>query len=73
MSTFTKDDFLAWKNHAITMAMYEAVIERIEDAKESLVLSAGNDSLQDRFTSGMIRAFREVLALEFATEETTNA
>jgi hypothetical protein len=55
------------------MAMYEAVIERIEDAKESLVLSAGNDSLQDRFTSGMIRAFREVLALEFATEETTNA
>lgn len=73
MSAFTKEDFIAWKMDPVTKAMYQAVIDRIEDAKADLADSAGVNPGMDRFTTGMIRAFREVLAIDFAMEDEDNA
>lgn len=61
----SKEEFLEWKQSQSTQAVFEIVINRIEDCKDLLAESAGVDPGQDRFISGMIRAFREVLAVNW--------
>lgn len=61
----TKEEFQDWKQSTATEAVFEIVINRIEDCKDMLAESAGVDPGQDRFFAGMIRAFREVLAVNW--------
>lgn len=63
-SHLSKDDFLDWKNNGITHQFFQAILDRIQDLKDGLAGSAGQDSSQDRYVCGMIRAFGEVLNVE---------
>ena len=61
----TKDDFLDWKKHPVTQALYGGMVNRINEAALELAGSAGIDPLDDRFKCGIVRAYQEVLTLEF--------
>ena len=63
----TPEDWKAWKQDTVTQLFYEAVKERIEDAKETLANTAGQDMIMDNFYRGFIYAYREML--EFKVEE----
>jgi hypothetical protein len=71
MSVISPSEFEEWQNHFITKEFYEAVINRIDDAKDILSESAGMDSDQDNFYRGFIHAYREVLSfrVDSPTEE----
>ncbi len=60
-----------WKNNPVTKAFYAACIERVEEAKDVLAVSAGQDNAQDNFYRGFIRAYIETLDFK-VEEETTN-
>jgi len=60
-------DFLNWKSDPVTKAFFQAAQERVEECKDVLSTSAGNDTLQDRFLVGMIHAYRELQ--EFRVED----
>jgi hypothetical protein len=49
-------DFQNWKADPVTRAFFQACQERIEDAKNTLSVSAGNDSGYDRQVVGVIQA-----------------
>ncbi len=49
-----------WKLNNVTKAFFAAANERVEDAKEILASSAGQDSVQDSFFRGFITAYREM-------------
>lgn len=63
----TKSDFDTWKHDPITIAFYEAMVQRIDDCKELLAASAGIDQINDNFNRGFITAYTE--ALEFRVED----
>lgn len=49
-----------WKANQVTRAFFQAAEMRIEDAKEILAGSAGQDSGNDNFFRGFIQAYREM-------------
>ena len=59
MPNVTKEEWLEWKNHPVTIAQNSAVRDRIEEATEQILGSFDPDF--DRFLKGMVRAFNEVL------------
>lgn len=65
MSFLTKEDWKNWKQDPITRLFYSAVNERIEEVKEVLSNTAGQDQLQDNFYRGFIYAYREMLEFKF--------
>lgn len=60
MAAISKDDFIKWKADPVTKAFFQAAQERVEDAKDVLAASAGNDSGYDRQLVGLIQAYREM-------------
>jgi len=69
MTPITKGDFLDWKTNKVTEAFFDAAQERIKEAKNILSVSAGNDSLQDRFLVGLIHAYTELQDFYVEDEE----
>lgn len=63
----TKEEWIDWKNHPVTIAFLEACEERIEEGKDILSTSAGIEPPQDNFMRGFIQAYREML--EFRVED----
>ena len=72
MPKLSKDQWLEWRNSPVTDAVYLAVQNRMDEAKEIIVHSSDPDL--DRVMKGMIRAFYEVLDLkpDFTVEEDIN-
>jgi len=60
----TKEQFVIWKQDQVTQAVFESIKEQIEGIKEILADSAGTDDRADRYLTGMIKAFRNVLDTE---------
>ena len=69
MSNLSKSDFIDWKSNFVTVEVFNIVKQRIEEAKEILADSAGLNPDNDNFTRGMIRAFNELLEIDFAGED----
>ena len=67
MAVISSEDFYKWKVDPVTRAFFEAAEQRIEDAKEVLAFSAGNDAGYDRQIVGLIQAYREMQ--NFRTED----
>ena len=61
----TKEEFLQWKESPVTKAVFEVIDNRIEDAKEVLAVTAGEDCKKDGILVGMIRAFRELQEINY--------
>ena len=60
MSLITKSDFDNWRSDPVTKAFFQAALERVEDAKETLSVTAGLDANQDNLLRGIIFAYREM-------------
>lgn len=60
----TKQEFKDWLEDRMTEHVMELIENHIEEAKEALAASAGQDALADRFVCGMIQAYRNVLELD---------
>jgi len=56
----SKSEWSDWKANNVTRAFFAAAEERVEDAKDVLADSAGQDSDLDNFYRGFIRAYREM-------------
>lgn len=69
--SLSKEDWKTWKQYPVTRLFYSAVNERIDDAKETLANTAGNDPLQDSFYRGFIFAYREMLEFKFEEADET--
>lgn len=65
--TISKSEWTDWKQHNITRAYIQASFERIEESKEILANTAGQDPIQDSFMRGFIAAYREML--DFRVED----
>jgi hypothetical protein len=61
MSVISASDFLNWKSDSVTQAFFSSIVDRIEDAKESLSTSAGIDPDTDNWFRGFIAGQRDVL------------
>lgn len=61
----TKEEFLEWKQSYVTQEVFKVLIDRIEEAKEILSYNAGNSQLDDKYITGMIHAFREVMQVDW--------
>lgn len=57
----TKDDFLDWKSHPVTKAVFAALTARITNVQEELGFVAGENPTQDRYRTGAIQGYRDVL------------
>lgn len=67
MSTITKSEWQDWKQNNVTRAFLAAVDMRVEDAKDILSVSAGQEPDQDNYFRGFIAAYREML--EFRVDD----
>lgn len=64
----TKEDFLEWKQLAVTKALVNEWTLRIEGLQEELGNTAGLDPLTDRYKAGAIQAYKDLLNMEFEEE-----
>lgn len=61
MPNVTPAEFREWESHPVTLAVKEAIKERVNQAKDHLAYGVGNDHEFDLFLKGMVRAFTDVL------------
>lgn len=60
----TKQEFRDWQDDRMTDHIMRVIMNHIEEAKEALAVSAGQDALTDRFLCGMIQAYRNIIELD---------
>ena len=65
----TKQTFSDWKRQPVTIEVFNGIVSRIEDLKDELSYTAGADPTQDNLKRGAIQALRDVLNMEYVTEE----
>ena len=63
-----KQEYIDWKRHPITMGMFATLNNNISAICTELGVTAGKDSLDDRFKVGYITACRDVLDVDFAED-----
>lgn len=61
----TKEEFQQWRESHVTKEVFEVIDQRIQDAKDILGVSAGDDPVADRYLVGMIRAFNELKDISY--------
>jgi hypothetical protein len=67
----TKSDFVDWKTSPVSQLFFKSVNENIKGLELELGLSAGIDPLSDRTKVGAIRAYRDVLEMDWFEEDNT--
>ena len=65
----TKSDFIDWKSFPVTKEIFRILDGRIQDMYQMLGSSAGLDPGQDREFVGAIKAYKDMITIEY-TEET---
>jgi len=66
-----KADFVDWKRHPVTQVVFSQLKARIQDLQDMLGESAGQNPLQDTQFVGAIKAYKDMLLIDFEeTEET---
>ena len=61
----TREEFLDWKANHVTKAVFGVLEQRINDAKDILAATAGEDPVADRYLVGMIRGFSELQEVSY--------
>lgn len=61
----TKDSFRDWKANPVTKAVFQEINKRIHDIQEDLGHTAGQEPLNDRFKSGAVAAYTDILSTDF--------
>jgi len=65
----TKSEFIDWKKSNVTQVIFARLKDRVENLKENLIFSAGQNPIQDAAISGSIRAYLDLLNIDFEGEE----
>lgn len=65
MSSISKEDFIVWKNSAITDLLFRSSTQRREEVKEALIISAGTDPIADAVKRGYCQAIVDILNIDF--------
>lgn len=60
--------FSDWQRHPVTVEVFNGIVARIEDLKDELSVSAGNEPIQDALKRGAIQALRDILNMEYVEE-----
>lgn len=63
-----KQDFADWKRHPVTQVVISQLNGRIADIKDILAMSAGLDPLQDREYVGAIKAYQDLIDVQYEGE-----
>lgn len=58
MVEVNKDDYFGWRHHPVTEAFMQAMREQIDSEMASLVVSAGDNPLNDKSKVGRIDGLR---------------
>lgn len=64
----TKDDFISWKTNPVTKEVFSGLKARIAEIKEVLAESAGFNPLTDREYVGAIKAYTDMLEINYEGE-----
>jgi DNA-directed RNA polymerase len=65
----TKEEFVDWKNHTVTREVFKSLKEKVDELSEDLSQTAGLDSITDRFKTGAIAGYRDLLLIAFEDTE----
>lgn len=70
MALIERSEFDLWKSNPVTKEFFQALQERIDEAAQLLVHSAGMNPVEDNFNRGYIRAMFDTAQFEvnFAEE-----
>lgn len=66
-----KADFVDWKRHPVTQVIFSQLNQRINDLQAMLGDSAGVNSVQDSQFVGAIKAYKDMVNIEYEGEEET--
>lgn len=61
----TRDEFRDWLDHPVTHVVFMQINERIARLNQLLEASAGLNPIEDRFLAGNIRAYRNIIELDW--------
>lgn len=64
-----KSDFIDWKRHPVTQVVFSQLHQRISDIQEILSEQAGANPVQDREFVGAIKAYRDMVNIEYDEQE----
>lgn len=62
-------EFIDWKRHPITQVVFSQLESRIQEMQEILGASAGINPTQDREFVGAIKAYKDMVNIDFDEEE----
>ncbi|CAB4132731.1 hypothetical protein UFOVP248_77 [uncultured Caudovirales phage] len=66
-----KSDFIDWKRHPVTQVIFSQLNQRIDDLQVMLGDSAGVNPVQDSQFVGAIKAYKDMVNIEYEGEEET--
>lgn len=66
-----KADFVDWKRHPVTQVIFSQLNQRINDLQAMLGDSAGVNPVQDSQFVGAIKAYKDMVNIEYEDEEET--
>lgn len=66
-----KSDFIDWKRHPVTQVIFSQLNQRIDDLQAMLGDSAGVNPVQDSQFVGAIKAYKDMVNIEYEREEET--
>jgi hypothetical protein len=66
-----KADFVDWKRHPVTQVIFSQLNQRINDLQAMLGDSAGVNPVQDSQFVGAIKAYKDMLTIDYFDEEET--
>jgi len=66
-----KADFIDWKRHPVTQVIFSQLNQRINDLQAMLGDSAGVNPVQDSQFVGAIKAYKDMVNIEYEGEEET--
>lgn len=61
-------DFYDWKRHPVTQVAFSQLAARVTDLKEHLSEHAGKNPAEDKFHTGYIAAFNDLIRMEYEGE-----
>lgn len=67
--TISRDDFVVWKNSAMTELLFKSSLQRREEVKEALAASAGSDPIADAIKRGYCQAIVDILNIDYEEVE----
>lgn len=68
----TREEFIEWKSDPRTKEVMKWINKECYDIAQVTARAAGLDSIQDRYSAGIIRGLEKVLEIEFDEEIEAN-